>query len=144
MKSQSILDIPLMGTIAIIIIPLSIILPPTIIKMTLDKEIVYTFEYEKTQYTLLALLSSTYNGNHLYEIIANNIDNPENLEFLKDDINKLVESKCYTIQVGDGNEFAPIVESGSCNKKYTFTTIITLPYSPDSKSRVKLLRIDVG
>lgn len=145
MKAQSIPEIPLLGIIGTIAIVAGILIPPTIIKTTLDKELVLTYEYEKTQLDLLALLSSTHEGIPVYEVIANSINTPDNLEFLKERLNTIIESKCYSLQVGNiESDFKTLLENGVCSKKYTFTTTIVLPYDPELKSRIKLLRIEVG
>ncbi len=145
MKAQSIPEIPLLGIIGTIAIIGGILIPPAIIKTTLDKELVLTYEYEKTQLDLLALLSSTQGNIPVYEIIANNINTPDNLEFLKEGLNTIIESKCYSLQVGDTeSDFKTLLENGVCSKKYKFTTTITLPYNPELKSQIKLLRIGVG
>ena len=144
MKSVSSVEIPFLGLIGTVAIIAGILIPPTIIETTLDKELAFTYEYEKIQYTLLTLLSSTHDGKLVYEIIANNINSPENLEFLEEDLNKIIESKCYSIEVGDENEFTPLIENKNCVKKYIFTTTIVLPYNPDANLRIKLLRIGVG
>lgn len=142
MKSATALEIPIIGLIGTIAIIGGILIPPSIIEMTIDKELAFTYEYEKIQLTLLTLLSSTHEGKPVYEIIANNINAPENLEFLKKDLNEIIKSKCYSIQVRDENDFTTLIENGNCNKKYQFTIVLSLPYNPDS--RIKLLRIDAG
>jgi hypothetical protein len=140
--SQDITEILIIGVISTVTIIGGILIPPAIIKVSVDKETAFTYQYERLQYTLLAVLSSTHDGRTVYEIIGNSAAGiPEDLEFLKKDLNEL-GLKCYTIQVKDNDMLTTLSENGSCDKKYTFTTVITLPRDPDS--RAKLLRIDAG
>ena len=142
MKAQTIADIPVIGLIATITIVVFGILPPAIIKATLDKETVFTYEYEKTQYTLAALLSSTHNGIPVSQILAENVNNLDNLKFLSDELNSI--ARCYSLKIGSPDSFTTVVERGTCQKTYVFTTSITLRYNPDSAERIKLVRIEIG
>lgn len=144
MKSQALPEIPIIGLISTITIAAGILLPPAIIRDTLDNEVMSTYESEKLRLALLTLLSSAHDGRMVYELVAESSE-PGSLEFLKAGLDSMIETKCYSLQTGnDEHTLTTILESGSCTKRLSFTTVISLPYNPDSNSRVKLLRIGVG
>lgn len=147
MKAQALPEIPLIGLIGTITIIVGILIPTSVIKTTIDKELNSTYEYERMQYALLTLMSSTHEGKPVYELLADNINKPQNLKFLNNDLEKLIGFKCYSLQVGVNDKFTTVIESNPsnpCKKLFTFTTVITQPYNPDPDSRIKYLRIDTG
>lgn len=78
---KGMIDIPLMGAMFTIAISLSIIVPPAIIKTTMDKETVFTYDFEKTQHILLTILSNK----KMYEDIGMKslINKPEKIDSIK-------------------------------------------------------------
>ncbi len=70
MKSQALPEIPLMGLIAVATIMAGIVIPTSIVKITIDKDLAFTHKYEKSQQILLTLLSSTHGEENIYEMLS--------------------------------------------------------------------------
>ncbi|MBI1978664.1 MAG: hypothetical protein HYS62_01220 [Candidatus Aenigmarchaeota archaeon] len=102
---KSIAQLPLVGLIGTFTIIVGIIVPPAIIKTTVDKELLITYGFEKEQHGLLVLLSVK-NGKSVYEILSIEalLNEPEGLSDLKNKFDKLIEGNCISVSkpVKDG------------------------------------------
>ncbi|MBI2084096.1 MAG: cellulase family glycosylhydrolase [Candidatus Aenigmarchaeota archaeon] len=98
---KSLAELPLIGLIGTMTIMAGLIVPPTVVKMTADRELVYTYESEKTQHALLALLSSESADKTTYETIGTNyiLNKPTN-GAIKSQFEKLVGTDNYYISIG--------------------------------------------
>ena len=129
MKAQTGLEILLMGIIGTYTILAVGILPASTVKLTEEKQTLFEYSYNKVQLLLLNILSATENDKRIYETIAENlaIDRPSNLDFLKNKLDKLIESKCYQLN----SSTKVLLEVENCEPNYIVNATIALPYNPD-------------
>ena len=67
---KALVEIPLVGMIGTITIILSIVIPPTVVKTTIDKELYLTYKLDKAQNSLLTLFSLIHDGKNTYETLG--------------------------------------------------------------------------
>ncbi|MBU5537457.1 MAG: hypothetical protein QW818_01445 [Candidatus Aenigmatarchaeota archaeon] len=65
---KSIAELPLVGFVGTLTIMLSLVVPPSVIKTTIDKETAFTYDFQNLQYVLLSILSN----DAFYEDIGKN------------------------------------------------------------------------
>ncbi len=130
MKSQTGFAMLFMGAIATLTIIVGVLIPPSTVKLTEEKQIIFEQNYNKVQLILLNLLSATQDNKKVYESIAENIavkTRPPSLEFLNADLEKLA-GKCYRLNT---TTKILIQEGKNCKLNYFINTTIVLPYNPD-------------
>ena len=138
---KAVAEIAIVGLIGTFTIIAGIIIPPAVIKTTIGKELLLTYNFEKAQHGLLSLVSSTQDGKSVYELMGTKM-------LIKDtDISKSVGTfnkiigTSYCI-VADpevkGIEGTPEAISNSkiCEVSAAFTTIMVVPYNKDSLVKV--------
>lgn len=158
---KAITEITLIAPIITFTIVLAVLLPPVIIKTTIDREVVFTYKFEKAQHTLLSLLSATESGRSNYEILGSHLLKidlskiPISFETFKNKIEKLVgkdyclaklkgEPAIITTYAAVAPTPSPIVSEVILGKSCTgmdakFNTILVLPYNKNSL--VEIIRI---
>jgi len=67
---KGIAQIPLIALIGTVALAVGILMPPAIIKTTIDKELLFTYGYEKAQHILLTLFYLSQDGKNGYEILS--------------------------------------------------------------------------
>jgi len=92
-------------------------------------EVNYQYNYNNVQLALLTFLSSTHDGEQMSQILADYIsmNKPIDTEIIKDRIDKIIDNKCYTLNVSD---FSIVGDNTDCTKKYTATYKLPYPYNP--------------
>jgi hypothetical protein len=95
-------------------------------------EINYEYNYDNVQLTLLTLLSSTHDKQQIGKMLSENFYSNQPIDMtpiLKEKLDKLIDSKCYTLKVSD------LVIEGSnteCKKNYAAKAKIVYPYNPQN------------
>ncbi len=166
------LSLPFIGIIGTLTILAGIVLPPAIIKTTIDKETVFTYLYEKAQQSFLTLLYLDHNGKSSYSILSEDAffnyqecnsqsdcptgftcdatskkctDARQETKAIKQQFEKLDGKYCITIE-GPEKIFSKDSENiikNSCNPKgVNFKTILVLPYNKEAIT--KLVRVSSG
>ncbi|NCN38983.1 MAG: hypothetical protein COY38_03190 [Candidatus Aenigmarchaeota archaeon CG_4_10_14_0_8_um_filter_37_24] len=128
MKGQ--LNIPFVVLVFTVFLVFGILIVPKFITAPSLRVIQYEENYENTQMILISLLTSTYDGKTVQELIGDNLafGQPDDLTFLKDKLDKLVEGRCYKLSTPS----KVLAKSSGCTpKEYTSSVNITLPYNPD-------------
>lgn len=139
---KGVAEIAIVGLIGTFTIVAGIIIPPSIIKTTVGRELVIAYNFEKAQHELLSLVSSTQDGRPVYELIGLKI-------ILKDtvDINKaqniftkaIKTSYCIVVNPqikGVQGTQEEILKSGVCEIEGVFNTVIVLPYNKEALVKV--------
>jgi hypothetical protein len=67
MKSLALPFVMMIGTATLIF---GTLIPPAVVKLTIDKELILTYEYEKSQHALLSLLYSHFGGRDTYSVLS--------------------------------------------------------------------------
>lgn len=136
MKSVAELAIvALIGTFTLIA---GIVIPPSVIKTTIDKEIILAYKFEKAQHGLLSLLSSSQNGKPVYELMSTKMLLEDSIDLTKTEntFAKVINAS-YCILVNPeikGVKETPedILSAKICEVDAVFNTIIVVPYNKDS------------
>jgi hypothetical protein len=95
-------------------------------------EINYEYNYNNVQLELLSLLSSTHEKQQIAKMLSENIYSTQKTDMetiLKEKLDKLIDSKCYTLSVSN------LVVEGSnteCKKNYAAKAKIVYPYNPQN------------
>lgn len=126
-----VISIPLMGLIFLATVTVMILIPVFFLKINIIKQVDIEYKYNNAQLTMLTLLSSTNNKKMISKTIAEYIqlqDKPK-IDFLKDILDKQIESKCYVIYSIDTQK--NIIKTCDNPAKYKADNIkIPLPYNP--------------
>ncbi|MBI2542824.1 MAG: cellulase family glycosylhydrolase [Candidatus Aenigmarchaeota archaeon] len=99
MKGQTAFGIPFVPLIGTLTIMISLLISPAIIKTTIDRELTYTYEYDRAQYSLQTLFSAN-DGKSSYETITTNyIYNIPTASGIKTSFEKVAgTNNCVSIQ----------------------------------------------
>lgn len=128
MKAITGFELLLIGIIGTYTIITAGFIPPSIVKLTEEKETLFEYSYNKVQLILLNLLSATHEDKKIYQWIGESIAIKQNLEFLKEKLDKIVESKCYQLS---NSTNVLIFGKEDCELNYFVNTSIVLPYNPN-------------
>jgi len=127
---------------AFIIIPLILVVTviatlvfATFFKLHITRVMEIEISQNNAQLALLSLLSSTKDGKNVGEIISEKIiSGDKDMGFVKDKLDKIIPSQCYTLEAG--STVMVSTESSSCKPSaYESRTLISIPYSPDSQTQ---------
>ena len=144
---KGIAELAIMALIGTVTIMASIVLPPAIIRSTIDKETFFTYDFEKSQNALIALFSLEKNGKTFYEQAGTSLVlNKPVTSPLKSDFDKLVgttycisEIKSSPLPTGAIIGIPPsskIISDVCQNFDVEFNTIISVPYNKVSLVKV--------
>ena len=116
-----------------------IVLPPSVIKTTVDRETVLAYKFENAQHGLLSLVSSTQDGKSVYELLGTKIlVNSIDVEKAKNNLDKSISTN-YCILVSPevvGVNPSDALNDKPCEVEAVFNTIIVVPYNKDSLVKV--------
>ena len=135
---KSVAEIAIVALIGTFTLIAGIIIPPAIIKTTVDKETILAYKFEKAQYGLLSLLSSTQDGKSVYELMGEKILLKDSVDITRSQNNfeKMVGTNyCILINpevkgvVGTQED---ILDAKICEVDAIFNTVIVKPYNKDS------------
>jgi len=126
------------------------LMPFFLLKVHIDRLIIYEIKNTDTQLILLSLLSSTHEesgiSKPIYEIISeymalqNTPDEPD-IDFLDSMLDELVVTKSYKLYYSENGNEIVLSQSGDPSK-YTVKTKIVLPYNSDKLFKQLYLVID--
>lgn len=136
---KSIAEISIVALIGTFTIVAGIVIPPSVIKTTVDRETVLAYKFENAQHGLLSLVSSTQDGKSVYELLGtkilvssidvtkakNNLDNTISTDYCI-----LVSPEVVGVKTKD-----PLSDK-ICEIEAAFNTIIVVPYNKDSLVKV--------
>jgi len=96
---KSIAQFLLVGLIGTSTIIIGVLIPPLIVQTTVDKELLFTYGYEKAEHSLLSLLSLVEDGKSVYEVLGMRalLNNPEGLSQLKIKFDQLLGENCISV-----------------------------------------------
>ena len=139
---KAVAEIAIVGLIGTFTIIAGIIIPPSVIKTTIGKELLLTYSFEKAQHGLLSFLSSTQDGKPVYEMVGTNLVIKDSADISKaqNNLNKVMgTSYCIVlnpeVKEAKGTQDA-ISNAQICEITASFNTIIVVPYNKDSLVRV--------
>lgn len=130
---KSIAEIAIVGLIGTFTIVAGIIIPPSVIKSTIGKELVLTYDFETAQNGLLTFLSSTQDGKPTYELVGSKIilRNAVDINKARGVFDKIVIDNCILVNPED--KVTKDVFTGKvCEVNAQFNTIIVVPYNKNS------------
>jgi len=145
----TILVILVAGTVLMYTLLIAGVLPVYAVKYRLDKEMIFEYKYSKAQHTLLTLFSITYDTSlgekKVFESIAErySINKPSNLDFLKSNLDELIEGKCYQIKVSDNILLDKKKFLITCEPEYWINSTLVLPYDPN-KPLTQEIEVGIG
>lgn len=127
--------VALMGTVAIMA---GIIIPPYVIKTTIDKETLLAYKFEQTQHSLLSFLSSTQDGKSVYELFGTKvIVESTDITKAKNNFDKVISTNyCILIDPKLVGVEKDIVSDKTCQVEAVFNTVMVVPYNKDSLVKV--------
>lgn len=135
---KSVAEIAIVALIGTFTLIAGIIIPPSVITTTVDKETILAYKFEKAQHGLLSLLSSTQDGKSVYELMGEKILLEDSVDITKSQNNfeKLVGTNyCILINPevkGVVGTQENILDAKICEVDTIFNTIIVKPYNKDS------------
>lgn len=138
----------MIGLIGTMTIMAGLVIPPAVVKMTADNELAYTYEFEKMQSSLLALLSAEDRGKTVYETIGTDyvLGNPTRGD-VKTQFEQLVVKDYFVAIISEHaapTSTAPpggILTDQPTEARIIFNTVFVLPYNEESL--VKILGIGI-
>ena len=122
---KGVANLILTGLIGTVTIVYSILIPPTIIKSTIDKETIFTYKFENLQSALLSVFSAEKGNEILYESLGLGIINKD--EKALDNVDKKIK-----ILLDDDYCLATFENSPSPITSYA----ITVPASPLTANKI--------
>lgn len=134
-KGAAMLAAPLIGLIFTFTVIFSFLMIPNIFKYQTARVIQTAYEYDNAQLTLIVLLFSTENGKPVSRLITEHIltNKPNDMKFLSEKLDKLVESKCYKLSTS--SETLAENTNPDCNpSKYKVEVELPLPYNLGKKT----------
>lgn len=137
---------PFIGLIFTLVIALSILVPTRFLTIPLVKTIKYEENYNNAQMILISLLSSTENKKTIQQLLGEHIvlgePNENDIKtLLEENLNKLVESKCYMLSTSS-KTLVKSTKVGCNPEKYTEETEIVLPYNKEKLTEKLILVIE--
>lgn len=137
---KSVAEIAIIGIIGTVSIIAGIVIIPAVMKSTVGKELLLSYNFEKAQHGLLSLLSSTQNSKPVYELISTKIiiKNSDYLSTEMQDIFGKAIGTNYCILVDPDKQGAQkdAFTGKVCEVDTIFNTIIVVPYNKDALVKV--------
>lgn len=140
---KSVAEIAIIGLIGTFSIIAGIVIPPTVMKSTVGKELLLSYNFEKAQHGLLSLLSSTQNNKPVYELISTKmlIKNSDYLNTEMQNIFAIFDraigtSYCILIDPDEQRIQKDAFTGKVCEADAIFNTIIVVPYNKDALVKV--------
>lgn len=138
---KSVAEIAIIGLIGTFTIVAGIIIPPSVIKSTIGKEILLTYNFEKAQYGLITFLSSTQDDKIVYELVGTKILLKDvDISEAQNTFNKVIATN-YCIVVdpeirGMQGAQGDISNTNICEVNAAFNTIMVVPYNNEALVKV--------
>lgn len=137
---KSVAEIAIIGLIGTVSIIVGIVIPPTVMKSTVGKELLLSYNFEKAQHGLLSLLSSTQNNKPVYELISTKIL-IKNSDYLSTEMQNIFAkaigtSYCILVDPDEQMIQKDAFTGKVCEADAIFNTIIVVPYNKDSLVKV--------
>ncbi|MEK6909816.1 MAG: hypothetical protein AABW61_01935 [Candidatus Aenigmatarchaeota archaeon] len=137
---KSVAEIAIIGLIGTVSIIAGIVIPPAVMKSTVGKELLLSYNFEKAQHGLLSLLSSTQNDKPVYELISTKII-IKNSDYLSSEMQNIFAKAiganyCILVDSDEQRAQKDAFTGKVCEVDTTFNTIIVVPYNKDSLVKV--------
>lgn len=128
-------------TIAAGVIMAIIVIPWFVLKIHIVNVIQFEDKYNTADLAMLALLSTKNDGKETPQILAEHItlSNPSDVSFIRNDLEKIVPSKCFELTSGSESQarspnriisIKPYITE--CSPDMSTKTKIVLPYNPQN------------